>query len=255
MATADKGHGIPSRKAVDSPETLWASYWADRATEVRNALVELYEPLVTTGVARLPYSVREQVEVDDLSSYARFGLIDAIERFAPDSFVPHFAHFATKRIRGSVYDELRRLDWLPRRARRGVREYAESESRLAGELGRMPARAEVLVDLGAGNVAEVLGALASPQVLHLDAGWYENDSSLLCREEQEPESVVVRRDEQAALRRAVEGLPDRWRTVVELRFFRGCTQAEVGELLGLTASRICQIQAMAISRLREVLAA
>ncbi|MHB1846976.1 MAG: sigma factor, partial [Deltaproteobacteria bacterium] len=77
--------------------------------------MELYEPLVTAGVARLPLPVRQHCEVADLQSYALFGLIDAIERFAPGSYACNFARFAVKRIRGAVYDELRRLDWLPRR--------------------------------------------------------------------------------------------------------------------------------------------
>jgi RNA polymerase sigma factor for flagellar operon FliA len=217
--------------------------------------VELYEPLVTTGVARLPLPVRQHCEVADLQSYALFGLIDAIERFAPGSYASDFARFAAKRIRGAVYDELRRLDWLPRRVRSSARQYAESESRLAGELGRMPERAEVLADLGARNVAEVLAAVACPQVLHLDAGVCEGESSLLSSDAEAPESVLVRREEVAAVRRAVEELPERWRTVVELCFFGGHTQAEVGEILGVTASRICQIQAMALGRLRELLAA
>ncbi|MDA8355164.1 MAG: sigma-70 family RNA polymerase sigma factor [Actinomycetota bacterium] len=236
------------------PEALWASYWTEGSVESRNAVVVFYGSLVASAVDRLPRSIHAYWEVEDLRSYGLLGLMDAITRFSPGSTVSSFPRFATKRIRGAVYDELRRLDWLPRRVRREVRSYAESEERLVGALGRMPHRAEVLSDLGVRNPAEVLAAVASSQVLRLDA-IPGSGSLLIGNDEESAEDELVRRDGETAVRRAVEELPERWRTVVKLCFFDGHTQAEVGEILGVTASRVCQIQAKALGRLRDLLVA
>jgi RNA polymerase sigma factor for flagellar operon FliA len=257
---ARAGYQLPDPEAS---ELLWEKYWATRDRAERNDLILAYEPLVKLVVSRLPANVRTYWEVDDLRSFGLLGLVEAIDRWASDSPANRFPSYATKRVRGAIFDELRRLDWLPRTVRRRVISYRATVDSLSSELGRVPETSEVLHEMGADGAMgdEVLTAVQSSQLLHLQhsvgtttAGEELRLIDLIVSDrEVEPEPHVLRTEQFEEIRKAVTRLPERQRTVVTLHFLGGLTQEQIGVMLGVSNSRVCQIEATAIQTLRRIL--
>jgi RNA polymerase sigma factor for flagellar operon FliA len=251
--------------AASDADALWERFWTGRDRAARNDLILAYEPLVKLVVSRLPANVRSYWEVDDLRSFGLLGLVEAIDRWASDSPVNRFPSYATKRVRGAIFDELRRLDWLPRTVRRRVITYRATVDALSSELGRTPEVREVLTEMGTDGAAgeDILTAVQSSQLLHLQhsvgnaaAGEDMHLIDLIVSDsEEEPEPFVLRSEQFDEVRRAVTKLPERQRTVVTLHFLGGLTQEQIGVMLGVSNSRVCQIEATAIQTLRRLLAA
>lgn len=256
------GSQIPGHEASES---LWKRYWSARDLSTRNDLILAHEPLVKLVVSRLPANVRSHWETDDLRSFGFFGLVEAIERWETGSPASLFASYATKRIRGSIFDELRRLDWLPRTARRRVIAYRSTVDDLSSELGRVPETHEVLAQMGTDATMgdDVRVAVQSSQLLHLEhspgaAGAGEDlrlIDLIVANDDHGPESHVLRAEQLEEVRQAITRLPERQRMVVTLHFLGGLTQEQIGAMLGVGNSRVCQIQATAMQTLRRLLAA
>jgi len=248
---------------LDTHDALWTTHWARRDRESRNDLILAYEPLVKLVVSRLPANVRTYWEVDDLRSFGLLGLVEAIDRWAADSPANRFPSYATKRIRGSIFDELRRLDWLPRTVRRRVITYRATVDALSSELGRVPETSEVLTEMGTDGAAgdDVLSAVQSSQLLHLQHSVGSTAAGedlrlidlIVSDRDVEPEPHVLRSEQFEEIRKAVTRLPERQRTVVTLHFLGGLTQEQIGLMLGVSNSRVCQIEATAIQTLRRLL--
>jgi RNA polymerase sigma factor FliA len=243
---------------------LWEKFWAAREREYRNQLILAYQPLVYAVTARLPIRVRANWELCDLQSYGTLGLIEAIDRFDEASEPGRFASYAMKRIRGAIYDELRRLDWLPRTIRRRVITYQTTADELSNQLGRVPETNEVLTSMGVektvGNA--IRQELHSAQLVHLQQGETPDDGSvgyklidqLISDREGEPEPQILHAERLGELREALKRLPERQRTVITLHLLGGVTQEQVGLVLGVSNSRVCQIEAAAIQALRQLMA-
>jgi RNA polymerase sigma factor for flagellar operon FliA len=244
-------------------DALWQSYLDTRSLEARNDLVLVFRPLVAKVVKTLPRDVRAYWDDEDLKSFGLLGLLDAIERWDPSSAVARFETYAATRIRGAIYDELRRLDWLPRRLRRQVIAYRKAQDDLLGQLGRTPETVEVLdaVGLAPGESGdEILAAVSSAQLLHIQEGTVfgagDDVVELLSQDESgDPEPRAMHSAGLLEVRRAVTKLPQRQRTVVTLHFLAGLTQEQVASLLGVSNSRVCQIAAAGIQSLRKIIAA
>ena len=242
---------------------LWAAFWERRETAVRNELLLAYEPLVARVVTRLPANVRSYWESDDLHSFGVLGLVEAIDRWQDGSEASRFAHYAMKRIRGAVFDELRRLDWLPRTVRRRVISYRSTVDALSSELGRVPETAEVIEHMGADGQTstDLLAEVQSSQLLHLQhavAGDTQGEELRLVDliasdSDDDPEALLLHEEQLAALRHAVTRLPERQRAAVTLHLLDGLTQKQIGARLGVSNSRVCQIEATALQTLRRLL--
>ncbi|MDA8295508.1 MAG: sigma-70 family RNA polymerase sigma factor [Actinomycetota bacterium] len=256
---------VASAAGAGSPDdhaALWEAFWQDRDRRARNELILAYEPLVASVVNRLPANVKAYWEIDDLKSFGLLGLVEAIERWQPSTSATRFAAYAMKRVRGAIFDELRRLDWLPRTVRRRVISYRTTADALSSELGRQPETAEVLSQMGTdGSVnSDILAEIQSAQLLHLHHSVGSEDDEdlrlidLIVSEDAQPEVAVLASERLAEVRAAVTRLPERQRTVVTLHFLGGLTQEQIGAMLGVSNSRICQIEASAIQTLRRILA-
>lgn len=255
----------PRRYTFTGPtyERLWEQFRTQQDQVHRNDLLLAYEPLVLMVVSQLSDAVRAYWERDDLASFGLIGLISAIERFDASSPIERFPAYASMCIRGAIFDELRRLDWLPRGVRRHVTEYQAAADQLGHKLGRTPASAEVLDAMGVTDAqrADVLSGIRSSQLLHLDHIVEVEDSdgtvrlveTLTDEKSASPEDSVVGTSEIDELRKAVDELPERQRLVVTLHLFHGFTFEQVGKQLGVTASRACQIEAEALKSLRSML--
>jgi RNA polymerase sigma factor FliA len=245
-------------------ERMWEQYRRQPDQVHRNDLLLAYEPLVLMVVSQLSDAVRAYWERDDLASFGLIGLISAIDRFDDASAIERFPAYASMCIRGAIFDELRRLDWLPRGVRRHVTEYQAAADHLGHELGRTPASAEVLEAMGVTDAqrSDVMSGIRSSQLLHLDHivevenadGSVRLVETLTDEKSASPEDSVVGTSEIDELRKAVDDLPERQRLVVTLHLFHGFTFEQVGKQLGVTASRACQIESEALKSLRSMLA-
>ncbi|HVB06598.1 MAG TPA: sigma-70 family RNA polymerase sigma factor [Acidimicrobiales bacterium] len=254
--------GARALPAVDE-ESLWLRYWAERDRSLRNELLLCYQHLTGQAVGRLPSAIRLHWDSDDLASFATLGLVEAIERFEEGSIVNRFPSYATSRIRGAIFDELRRLDWLPRTVRRRVITYRSTAEALSSELGRTPASREVLAEMGAEPVSghQILREVQSAQLAQLDApvdggrGDVATFAEAVEAPDSAPDQHLLAEEERAQLREAVLALPERQRTVVSLHLLGGLTQEQIGAMLGVSNSRVCQIEAVALQTLRRTLGA
>ena len=240
-------------------ETLWRRHHEEGDRAAREALVAAYYPLVQHVARRLAVALSDRVELGDLEGYGAEGLLDAIDRFELGRGA-QFTTFAAHRIRGAIYDGLRAADWAPRSVRRRSREINDNLSYLSIEHGRRPTEEEEAEALGIGvqalraSKARIVGA----EITSLDqriAGSETAPGREPMDASAEPDAAYVAREEILAVNEGVRALSQRQQTVTQLSFGEGMTLAEIGRLLGVTESRVCQIRSSAIRRLREHLLA
>ena len=236
---------------VDEPlDEQWTEYLAAPTREARDRLVVRYTPLVRVVAHRVLVGLPTHVDHADLTQSGIFGLIDAIERFDPRR-CPRFESFAVQRIRGAILDELRAQDWVPRTVRGRVRELERAQERLERQLQRAATDREIAAEMHL-PVREVQGLIRQVQVVSVEAldEISGGVADLFTDAAPDPMSVVQARETMRQLNAAVAGLSERDRTVVQLYYLENRTLAEIGRLLGVTESRVCQLHARLVERLR-----
>jgi RNA polymerase sigma factor for flagellar operon FliA len=236
---------------ADEPlDEQWTEYLAAPTRWARDRLVVRYTPLVRVVAHRVMAGLPTHVDHADLTQSGVFGLIDAIERFDPER-CPRFEGFAVQRIRGAILDELRAQDWVPRTVRGRVRELERAQERLERRLQRAATDREIAAEMHL-PLREVQGLIGQVQVLSVEAldeiGGGVAD--LFTDAAPDPMSVVQARETMRQLNAAVAGLGERDRTVVQLYYLENRTLAEIGRMLGVTESRVCQLHARLVGRLR-----
>jgi RNA polymerase sigma factor for flagellar operon FliA len=233
-------------------EELWAAYLAEPTRALRDRLVVHYTPLLRAVAHRLGSALPSYVEVADLVQCGVFGLIDAVERFDPERS-PRFESYAVPRIRGAILDELRAQDWVPRTVRGRVRELERAQERLEARLQRAATDVELAEEIGL-PVQEVRSLGRQQQQMISVEALDENSggvSELLADDgAPDPMAVVQATETLRQLAAAVEQLGERDRTVVRLYYLENRTLAEIGRLLGVTESRVCQLHTRLVGRLR-----
>jgi RNA polymerase sigma factor FliA len=256
--------GAPPDGRPDAIDELWAGFKTTGDPRLREQLILHYSPLVKYVAGRVCVGLTGPVEQADFVSYGIFGLIDAIERFEPDRSIK-FETYAINRIRGAIIDELRALDWIPRSLRAKARQIEQASVALEHRLGRTPGEKEIAdeMDISLAELHQIfsrlslINVLALDEVLTLSTGDGERLSLMETLEDlaaDDPVQTYENRETRHLLARAVNTLPDRERTVVTLYYFETMTLAEIGQVLGVTESRVCQIHAKAVLTLRTRLA-
>ncbi|MDP8957796.1 MAG: FliA/WhiG family RNA polymerase sigma factor [Actinomycetota bacterium] len=239
----------PDRAGVDA---LWDRYRSAGDPEAREALILFYSPVVKYVVGRVGAGLPRHVDREDLVSHGIFGLIDAIERFDPSRGF-RFETFAVPRVRGAILDELRSLDWLPRTVRDQAKAVERAIGELSQELGRAPSDTELAEHLGISTerLGQVMVDSTAMGFASLDAvvPSSEDRSLTLADVVQDPHAVDL--DARLQLREALEALPERERLIVSLYYYEGLKLAEIGEVLGLSESRICQLHGRAMKTLHQ----
>ncbi len=242
---------------------LWQRYKDDGDDGARERLVVAYSPMVKFVAGRLGAGLPSHVEDADLISYGLVGLIGAIERFEPERGIK-FETFAMTRIRGSIIDELRSLDWVPRSVRSRAREIETAQAKLEHELQRAPTEAELAAKLNM-TEEELQGALleiANSSVYALDELWTVSDSSgdqvslldtIADDSAADPQEALASTEVKDLLTEAISGLPEREQLVVALYYYENLTLREIGEVLGVTESRVSQLHTKAVMRLKSSL--
>jgi RNA polymerase sigma factor for flagellar operon FliA len=240
---------------------LWDRYKVDEARDARDILMIHYSPLVKYVASRVGTGLPANVEQADLVSYGMFGLIDALDKFEPDRNIK-FETYAIPRIRGAIIDELRSLDWVPRSVRFKHREFDKAVAELEGRLKRAPSEQEIADHMGItrSDLHDLVTRISSLTVLALDepvAGGKERGESVTLMDtltdfaSGDPMDGLEGNETRAMLSSAINALTDREKVVITLYYFEGLTLAEIGEVLGVTESRVCQIHTKAVSHLRE----
>ncbi len=249
--------------AVDQTQTLWLEYRRSGDQQLRDRLILTYAPLVKFVAGRVGASLPAHVDEQDLVSYGLLGLIGAIERFDPDREIK-FETFAMARIRGAIIDELRSLDWVPRSVRTRARQIERAIGTLEKELMRAPTDEEIAKKLGVTHdeLEESLHEISRSSVAALDELWSPagggDQIALIDTIEDEsgpdPELSLELTEVREALAEAISILPEREKLVVTLYYYEELTLREIGEVLGVTESRVSQLHTKAILRLKAHLA-
>ncbi|NPU99824.1 MAG: RNA polymerase sigma factor WhiG [Brevinematales bacterium] len=242
-------------------DELWDKYIKSHDQKIRNYFIEKYAPLVKYVAGRIAMNVPNSVEFNDLVSYGILGLIDAIDKFDPKREIK-FKTYAVTRIRGSIFDELRAIDWLPRSVRQKAKEIERTIADLEAKLGRSAKDEEIAEAMGV-NVDEfhtLLLRVSGNSLISMDENWFMNDGSdnapmsieetLESSDSYNPDVVAEKDEIKKLIARALMDLPEREKQVLILYYYEGLTLKEIGSILAVTESRVSQLHTKAIMRLR-----
>jgi RNA polymerase sigma factor for flagellar operon FliA len=251
-----------------STEAIWELYRKskkagakeeDALEKLRNALMERHYPLVRYIAERLLQTLPKSIELDDLVSAGLFGLMDAIRGFDHARNIK-FKTYCTTRIRGSILDQLRSQDWVPRLVRLKAGKIEKALQRLTGEYGREPTHAELAaeLDLQHDELSLEMQSASAKTMFSLSDKWEDRDEDsgiekvdvLEDKRSVDPISELHRRDMLHFLTRS---LTHKERFIIEQYYHVGHTMREIGEMLSLTESRVCQIHSNVMSRLKAQL--
>ena len=246
-------------EGANETQTLWREYKRTSERALRDRLILTYAPLVKYVAGRLGSGLPAHVEEGDLVSYGLLGLIGAIERFDPERDIK-FETYAIARIKGSIIDELRSMDWVPRSVRARARDIERSIAQLEAKLGRAPNDEEISSNLGITEeeFQDSLLEISRSSIAALDELWSGaggGDPVALIDtiedpEAPEPQAAMAQTELREALGEAIARLPEREKLVVTLYYYEELTLREIGEVLGVTESRVSQLHTKAILRLK-----
>ena len=238
---------------------LWRDYKVTADAGIREQLILQYAPLVRYVAGRVGVGLPASVEQGDLVSYGVFGLIDAIEKYDPERAIK-FETYAINRIRGAIIDELRSFDWIPRSVRTKARDIERAIAVLEARLQRTPSEGEIADELGL-DIPELRRVFDQVSFVHvaaldemLGSADHGDGSTLGERLEDErtsaPGDALDDEETRHLLARVIHTLPEREQIVVTLYYYEGLTLSEIGLVLGVTESRICQLHSKAMMGMR-----
>jgi RNA polymerase sigma factor for flagellar operon FliA len=253
------------RPAAPSPEAaelqgVWQEFKETGSASARERLILHYAPLVKYVAGRLGAGLPQSVEQADLVSNGMFGLMDALDKFDPAREVK-FETYAIPRIRGAILDELRAMDWVPRSIRYKAREVEKAQTKLEATLGRAPTDPEIADQMGIDldELHEVLTQISLVSVMALEEVVGGNEKgeqrslldTLADAATSDPSAGLEGQEMRGLLSAAINSLSEREKIVVTLYYFEGLTLSEIGDILGVTESRVCQIHTKAVGLLRN----
>ncbi|MEB3286719.1 MAG: FliA/WhiG family RNA polymerase sigma factor [Vampirovibrionales bacterium] len=259
-----KSSGKATHKKVDPEDilALWRQYKQNPGHgALREKLILSYLHLVRYVVSRLPVTLPISIATEDLISYGTLGLMEAVERFDPERGLK-FETYAVTRIRGAIIDQLRFQDWIPRGVRKRSRDLGEAMHRLEEQLGRAPNDDELAQELGVTKTKlQTMLAESNNLMLSLDDTYGSDQSgskmTLLDTVEDsnspDPQGEFEANELRNRLATAIASLPEREKLLIALYYHENMTLKEIGEVICVSESRVCQLHAQAILRLRSKL--
>ena len=237
-------------------EELWKKYIKTKSDELREQIIIEYSSLVKIIAGRLNMYLGSMVEYDDLVGYGILGLIDSIDRF-DTSINVKFETYASIRIRGSIIDQLRRVDWIPRKIREKQKIYNTAENNLTLRLGRKPTDREMIKELGVTDedYYSTKTSLIGTDLVYIDDNSTDKDGfpvsdSLEQNTFENPESSVIKSELSEKLQRALSSLTDKQRQVIEMYYYNELSNREISKLLEISDSRVSQLHAKALAKLK-----
>jgi RNA polymerase sigma factor for flagellar operon FliA len=245
--------------------STWTNYKITGNPESRNQLILHYSSLVRYVAAKVGGSLPAMVDRDDLVSYGMFGLIDAIDKFDPDKGVK-FETYGVTRIKGAIYDEIRALDWVPRSVRSKARDIEKARAEVEVVTGRPAEHAEIAEHLGLTMTEywQLASQANAPSSVHdsIDfVGVSENtfnngheESAIRAIDfSSNPSELLESEEVMELVGEAVNNMDERSKTILVLYYLHGMTLAEIGKILGVTESRVCQLQSKVLQGLSNTL--
>ena len=238
---------------------LWESYFNDKNNkEVRDTLIVQYIYLIRYVVGRVKVTLPATIAIEDIAGYGVEGLINAIERYSPQKNT-RFETYALIRIRGAILDRIRSQDFLPRSVRKKIKDIKNVQEELKQKLGRMPTTNEVaeVVGMEPDKITQILSEDMTMTSIYDKKGntdesleiidTIQDTNKLTPHEEMEEKNV------KQELEKALKRLPERERVIMVLYYQENMTLKEIGETIGMSESRICQLHAQAIMKLKNIL--
>jgi RNA polymerase sigma factor for flagellar operon FliA len=257
--TAPAAATAPTALTEAELEVVWKTFKRTRDENLRNTLIEHHMPLVRSIAERVLQTLPKSIDVDDLSSAGTFGLMDAINGFDLSRGIK-FKTYCTTRIRGSILDELRSQDWVPRLVRLKAHRLDRAIRQLEGELGRSPNQMEIAQLLGISlDELQAHEAEANAKtIFSLSEKWDDGDEDkemekveiLADRKSVDPVDTIQQSD---ALEMITGSLTKKERLIILMYYYEGLTMREIGEIMELTESRVCQIHSNVMARLKAQL--
>ena len=240
---------------------LWKVYLEDKSNKaVRDKLIVQYIYLTRYVIGRIKVNLPPTYGYEDITSYGVEGLIDAVEKFSPQKGAK-FETYALMRIRGSIIDRIRAADWLPRTVRKKIKDIKQAIETLKQELDRNPTTSEIAEYMGLDKekVEEILSQDTGIDSLYDKKGQGEESVEIIDtiedKKSERPEEAVEKKDAKRELEFALKKLPERERMLLVFYYHENMTLKEIGEAINVSESRVCQLHAQAIMKLRNILSA
>lgn len=241
-------------------EELWRIYFDNKSPVAKEAIILRYASLVKYVAGRVAISLPANVEFDDLVSYGIFGLIDAIDKFDLTRGLK-FETYAIARIRGSILDELRKNDWIPRSVRQKAKELERTYVELENRLGRSVTDQEmsIALNMSVQDFRHLLSEISCTTLNSLDELWMTHTGDeetvrlldlIRSNENDDPLFQLEIEEVKLSLATAIDNLPERERMVIALYYYDGLTLKEISQVMEVSESRISQIHTNAIYKLR-----
>ncbi len=242
-------------KAEVSKDKLWEEYRKNKTPELREQLILEYAPLVKLVAGRLSMYLGYNVEYDDLVSYGIFGLIDAIDKFDTTKDVK-FETYASLRIRGSILDQIRRMDWIPRTVRQRQRKIDEAMREIEMETGKTATDEQIAERLGVSGdeYADWQSQMKVTNVVSLNEFVEQGTEPTMDAKSNshfaQPEDVVEEAELKEVLAETLTMLTERERMVITLYYYEDLTLKEISKVLDVSESRVSQLHTKALAKMK-----
>lgn len=238
---------------------LWKKYLADKTDKkTRDQLIVQYIYLVRYVVGRVKVSLPATISIEDIAGYGVEGLINAIERFSPQRN-SRFETYALIRIRGSILDKVRSQDFLPRSVRKKIKEVKKAIETLKQELGRVPTTNEIAsyMDMEPSKVSQIMSEDVTITSIYDKRGSSDDSMEIIDTIEDadklNPHEIAEEKNVKNELQRALMRLPERERVLMVLYYQENMTMKEIGDTLNMSESRVCQLHAQSLMKLKNIL--
>jgi RNA polymerase sigma factor for flagellar operon FliA len=248
-----------TRTDAERLEHLWNTYKRTGDSNLRNILIERYYPLVRYISERLLATLPKSIDLEDLVSAGLFGLMDAIDGFDLTRGIK-FKTYCTTRIRGSILDELRSQDWVPRLVRLKANKIAKAYRALESKLGREPSDVEMAeeVNVSLDEYRSMVEEAHPVTIYSLSDKWDENREDVSLEKadilaDTKSENPIESLNQRDVIEAITRNLSQKEKRIIIMYYYEGLTMKEIGRILDLTESRVCQIHTNVLIRLKEQL--
>ncbi len=247
------------RLSEEELTALWEKYFADKTQKsVRDALIVQYIYLIRYVVGRVKVTLPATISIEDIAGYGVEGLINAIERYSPQKNT-RFETYALIRIRGAILDRIRAQDFLPRSVRKKIKDIKNAQEQLKQELGRTPTTTEVAnyLDMDPDKVNQLLAEDTTMTSIYEKKGTSEDSMEIIDTIQDtnklNPQEQMEEKNIKQQLEKALQRLPERERVIMVLYYQENMTLKEIGATLNMSESRVCQLHAQSIMKLKNIL--
>ena len=247
------------RLSEEELTALWEQYFQDKTQKnIRDALIVQYIYLIRYVVGRVKVTLPATISIEDIAGYGVEGLINAIERYSPQKNT-RFETYALIRIRGAILDRIRAQDFLPRSVRKKIKDIKNAQEHLKQELGRIPTTTEVAnyLDMEPDKVNQLLAEDTTMTSIYEKKGSSEDSMEIIDTIQDtnklNPQEQMEEKNIKQQLEKALQRLPERERVIMVLYYQENMTLKEIGATLNMSESRVCQLHAQSIMKLKNIL--